>query len=67
MYYCYCRQKLPRAAPEYESGYGRVDKMVNLVIILECLGTCLIFVALILLLNGDGAREQKLLIFIMCG
>ena len=41
--------------------------MVNLVIILECLGTCLIFVALILLLNGDGAREQKLLIFIMCG
>ena len=44
-----------------------MDKMVNLVIILECLGTCLIFVALILLLNGDGAREQKLLIFIMCG
>ena len=28
---------------------------------------CLTFVALILLLNGDGAREQKLLIFIMCG
>ena len=41
--------------------------MVNSVIILECLGICLTFVALILLLNGDGAREQKLLIFIMCG
>ena len=41
--------------------------MVNFVIALECFGMCLIFVALILLLNGDGAREQKLLIFIMCG
>ena len=41
--------------------------MVNFVIVLECLGICLTFVALILLLNGDGAREQKLLIFIMCG
>ena len=41
--------------------------MVNFVILLECLGICLTFVALILLLNGDGAREQKLLIFIMCG
>lgn len=41
--------------------------MVNFVIALECFGICLIFVALILLLNGDGAREQKLLIFIMCG
>ena len=41
--------------------------MVNIVIALECFAICLIFVALILLLNGDGAREQKLLIFIMCG
>ena len=41
--------------------------MVNFVIALECFGMCLTFVALILLLNGDGAREQKLLIFIMCG
>ena len=35
--------------------------MVNFVIVLECLGICLTFVALILLLNGEGAREQKLL------
>ncbi len=41
--------------------------MVNFVILLECFAICLTFVALILLLNGDGAREQKLLIFIMCG
>ena len=41
--------------------------MVNFVIVLEYLSICLTFVALILLLNGDGAREQKLLIFIMCG
>lgn len=40
--------------------------MVNLIIALECFAICLIFVALILLLNGEGAREQKLLIFIMC-
>ncbi len=41
--------------------------MLNLVTALEYFGICLIFVALILLLNGEGAREQKLLIFIMCG
>lgn len=41
--------------------------MVNLVIGLECFGICLTVVALLLLLNGDGAREQKLLIIIMCG
>ena len=41
--------------------------MVDFVILLECFGISLIFAALILLLNGDGAREQKLLIFIMCG
>lgn len=41
--------------------------MVNLVILLECFGICLTIIALLLLLNGDGAREQKLLIFIMCG
>jgi len=41
--------------------------MVSFVVALECFGICLTFVALLLLLNGDGAREQKLLIFIMCG
>ena len=41
--------------------------MVNIVISLECFAICLTFAALILLLNGDGAQEQKLLIFIMCG
>ncbi len=41
--------------------------MVNFVIILECFGICLTAVALFLLLNGDGAREQKLLIMILCG
>ncbi len=41
--------------------------MVNFVIALEFFAICLTFVALLLLLNGDGAREQKLLIFIMCG
>lgn len=41
--------------------------MVNLVIALECFGICLTAIALLLLLNGDGAREQKLLIIIMCG
>ena len=41
--------------------------MVNFVIVLECFGICLTAVALFLLLNGDGAREQKLLIMILCG
>ncbi|MFN2901407.1 hypothetical protein ACKUEH_25620, partial [Escherichia coli] len=41
--------------------------MGKFVIGLECLGICLTFVALILLLYGEGAREQKLLIFIMWG
>ena len=41
--------------------------MVNFVIALACFGICLTFLALILLLNGEGAREQKFLIFIMCG
>lgn len=41
--------------------------MVNFVIALEFFGICLIVIALFLLLNGDGAREQKLLILIMCG
>ncbi len=40
--------------------------MVNLVIALECFGICLTVMALLLLLNGDGAKEQKLLIIIMC-
>lgn len=41
--------------------------MVNFVIGLECFGICLTVIALLLLLNGEGAREQKLLIIIMCG
>ncbi|EOT23695.1 hypothetical protein C805_02978 [Eubacterium sp. 14-2] len=41
--------------------------MVNFVIFLECFGICLTVIALLLLLNGDGTREQKLLIFILCG
>lgn len=41
--------------------------MVNFVIALECFGICLTFVAVFLLFNGEGAREQKLLIIIMCG
>ncbi len=41
--------------------------MVNFVIVLECFGICLTAVALFLLLNGEGAREQKLLIMILCG
>jgi len=41
--------------------------MVNLAIIAECFVICLIIFALLLLLNGDGAKEQKLLIIIMCG
>ncbi len=41
--------------------------MVNLVILLECFGIGLIMIALLLLLNGEGAKEQKLLILIMCG
>ena len=34
--------------------------MVDFVIGLECFGICLTMVALFLLLNGDGAKEQKL-------
>ena len=41
--------------------------MENFVIALTCCGICLIFVALLLLINGEGAQEQKLLILIMCG
>ena len=41
--------------------------MVNFVIALECFSVCLTFAALILLLNGNGAQEQKLLIVILCG
>ncbi|MCI9161722.1 MAG: response regulator [Lachnospiraceae bacterium] len=41
--------------------------MVNFVFVLECFGICLTAAALFLLLNGDGAREQKLLIMILCG
>lgn len=40
--------------------------MLNLVIVLELLGIGLTVTALFLLLNGDGAREQKLLIIMMC-
>ena len=45
----------------------RRGNMVDLVILLECFGICLTVVALLLLLNGDGAKEQKMLIIIMCG
>lgn len=41
--------------------------MVNLIIGLECFGICLTVIAVLLLLNGEGAREQKLLILTMCG
>lgn len=41
--------------------------MLNLIIILEWLAIALICVGLVLLLNGEGAHEQKLLIFILCG
>ena len=41
--------------------------MVNFVIALEFFGISLTAVALFLLLNGDGAREKKLLIMILCG
>ncbi|NBH70901.1 response regulator [Clostridiaceae bacterium] len=41
--------------------------MVSFVFVLECFGICLTAAALYLLLNGDGAREQKLLIMILCG
>lgn len=41
--------------------------MIHFVIGLECFGIVLTAVALFLLLNGEGAREQKLLIMIMCG
>ena len=41
--------------------------MVNFVVALECLVICLTLAALLLLIGGEGAREQKLLIFIMCG
>ena len=53
--------------PVINAAGGREGSMVNLVILLECFGIGLTVVALLLLLNGDGAREQKLLIFIMCG
>ena len=41
--------------------------MVNFVIGFEIFGICLNVIALILLLNGEGAKEQKLLLIIMCG
>lgn len=41
--------------------------METFILVLACFGICLIFVALLLLINGDGAQEQKLLILIMCG
>lgn len=41
--------------------------MVSIAIIAECFVIGLTIFALLLLLNGDGAKEQKLLIIIMCG
>ena len=46
------------------AGAGK-GNMVNLVILLECFGICLTIIALILLLNGEGAKEQKLLILFL--
>ena len=46
--------------PAEKAAGGRGDTMVNLVIILECFGILLTMAALLLLLNGDGAKEQKL-------
>lgn len=40
--------------------------MFNLMIILEFFSVGLILISLFLLLNGDGAHEQKLLIFCLC-
>lgn len=40
--------------------------MVHFVIALEGFSICLTAIALLLLLNGEGAKEQKLLIIIMC-
>lgn len=42
------------------------EYMFNFMIILEFFSIGLILIALLLLLNGDGAHEQKLLIFCMC-
>ena len=53
--------------PAGKAANRREDIMVDLVIGLECFGICLTVIALVLLLNGDGAKEQKLLILIMCG
>ncbi len=41
--------------------------MADFVILLECFGICLTIIAMLLLLNGDGAREQKMLIITLCG
>ncbi len=41
--------------------------MVNFVILMEVLCICMIFVSLWILLTGDGAREQKLMGYFLCG
>lgn len=41
--------------------------MVNLVILLEIAGICSLFISLVLLLSGDSAREQKLMVLFLCG
>ena len=59
-----------QAENRHDSRLGREQKensMVNFVFVLESFGICLTAAALFLLLNGDGAREKKLLIMILCG
>ncbi len=41
--------------------------MTSAVIILELIGICIIFVALGLLVSGDGTSEQKITAFFLCG
>ncbi len=41
--------------------------MVNFVILMEVLCICMIFVSMWVLLTGDGAREQKLMGYFLCG
>lgn len=41
--------------------------MENIYITISILGICMLFIALILLLYGDGSREQKLMSYFVCG
>ncbi len=61
---CYNYGNLYLNAPLPE-GVGR--RMVNFVIALEGIGICMLFVAMGLLLSGDGAREQKMMCLFLSG